>query len=254
MNYQKPENNLFNINTFHETAMNLVENFCSVICRPVELILRPWHGTRYFPVPVIFLSTALMLFLPLFSAVTSGLFSIVPFMRVPQPVGVFGIGSLSKLYFLLTFVHSIRLYRRMFNLASEQYSPFEGPPLPFFYLLPKGGSFWFCRIVLEPVVLFIVAKVLESFFIFQSGLTTYCEFAAICLAMKSFISWYRAWEYMRIILDNKFAAPIIMRAAEDKATDEEMASIHMASFPRNLSPEMRAETAQRVARDFEMQP
>lgn len=250
---QKQESNLFNINTFHETAMNLVENFCSVICRPVELVLRPWHGTRYFPVPVIFLSTALMILLPVFSAVTSGLFSIIPFMRVPQPVGMFGMGSLAQLYFLLTFVHSIRLYRRMMDMSKEQYSPFEGPPLPFFHLLPKGGDFWFCRILLEPAALFIGAKILESFWIFQSGLTTYCEFAAFCLAMKSFIGWYRGWEYIRSILDSKFAGPIIMRVAEDQATDDEMASIHMASFPKNLSPEMRAETASRVVRDFEMQ-
>ena len=52
-------------------GMNIVETFCSVLSMPVEIILRPWYGTRYFPVPVIFFSAFLMLLLPTFSAVAT---------------------------------------------------------------------------------------------------------------------------------------------------------------------------------------
>ena len=251
MQNQQSQPSLFNINDFHETSLNVCENFCAVFCRPLELILRPRHGTQYFQLPVIFFASALMLLMPLFSAVTSGLFSLVPFMRVPPPMGLFGIGSLSKLYFLLSAVHGVRLYRRMLNMASESHSEFEGPPLPFFYALPKGNSFWFTRIVLEPAFVFISAKVLESFFIFQSGLTTYCEFTAVCLCMKGYIGWYRDWRYIRKLMDMKFAGPIIAKLVDNSASDEELASIHMASFPKNLEPELREAAVAHIARAYE---
>jgi hypothetical protein len=247
---QAGQSGALNINQLQETAMNLVENFCAVICRPVELILRPWHSTRYFPVPVMFFSNVLMIFLPFFSAMAIGAVSMIPFVRLQLPPGLFDIGSLAKLYFLLSFVHGIRLYRRMLDMSLEICSEFEGPPLPFFLLLPKGGNFWFCRIVWEPAFVLISAKVLGYIFIFQPGLVIYCELAAMALAMKNFIGWYRAWEFIRNLMDMKFAGPIIAKLAENKATEEDLASIHLASFPKNLSPEMRQAAVSHIARAF----
>ena len=238
------------INRLQDTAMNVVENLCSVICRPVELILRPSHGTRYFPVPVVFFSTMMMIVLPVLSAVTASVVSMIPFVHIQLPPGLFDIGSLAKLYFLLSFIHGIRLYRRMIDMSRETNSEFEGPPLPFFYLLPKGNSFWFCRIVLEPVVVLIAATILGHMFIFQSGLVLYLQLAALALAMKNFIGWYKAWEYIRNIMDMRFAGPIIAKLAENRATEEELATVHMASFPKNLSPDLRQAAVSHIARAF----
>jgi hypothetical protein len=239
-----------NINQLQETAMNVVENFCGVICRPVELILRPWHGTRYFPVPVIFFSTAMMIFLPIFSAVARGAISMIPLVRMTIPIGLFDIGSLAKLYFLLSVIHGIRLYRRMIDMSRETNSHFEGPPLPFFALLPKSSNFWFCRIVLEPAFLIVAAMVLEHLFIVQSGLATFLEFSAVALAMKNFIGWYRAWEYIRNLMDMRFAGPIIAKLAENRATEEDLATVHLASFPKNLAPDIRQAAVSHIARAF----
>ena len=163
-------------------------------------------------------------------------------------MGLFSIGSLSKLYFLLSFVHGIRLYRRMIDMSREQNSEFEGPPLPFFHLLPGSGSFWFTRIVLEPAVVFVAATLLEGIFIFQSGLSTYLHFAALALAMKNFIGWYKAWEYLRQLMDMRFAAPIIAKLVENQATEDDLAPIHLASFPKNLSPDIRQAAVSHIAR------
>jgi hypothetical protein len=241
---------LLNIHQLQETAMNVVENFCGVICRPVELIIRPWHGTRYFSVPVIFFSTMMMIFLPIFSAVAIGAISMIPMVRMQMPPGLFDITSLAKLYFLLSLIHGIRLYRRMINMSLETNSTFEGPALPFFALVPKGNNFWFCRIVLEPVFVMISAMVLGHLYIFQPGLVLYLEFAAAALAMKNFIGWYRAWEYIRNLMDMRFAGPIIAKLAENKATDEELNTVHLAAFPKNLSPEMREAAVKHIARAF----
>jgi integrase len=48
MNPQQPDTTT-PINQLQNIAMNIVEVFCSIICLPVEIILRPQYGTRYYP-------------------------------------------------------------------------------------------------------------------------------------------------------------------------------------------------------------
>jgi hypothetical protein len=125
------EKSPMSIDALQETAINVVELFCGIICRPVELILRPWHGTRYFQPTVIFCSTMLMIFIPAFSAAVTGIGSMIPFTRFVPPPGMFGMGSFATLYFALSFLHGIRIYRRMVHMELEEHSEYEGGPLPF---------------------------------------------------------------------------------------------------------------------------
>jgi hypothetical protein len=48
------------------------ETICSIISMPVEMLIRPQYGTRYFSVPVTFFSGALMLLLPALSLMWQG--------------------------------------------------------------------------------------------------------------------------------------------------------------------------------------
>lgn len=248
--FESPSPSPMSFGQMQNIGMNIVETFCSVLSMPVEIILRPWYGTRYFPVPVIFFSAFLMLLLPTFSAVATAATSMIPFVRFQPPMGLFDIGSLSKLYFLLAVVHGIRCYRRMIDMSREQNSEFEGPPLPFFHLIPGSGSFWFTRIVLEPVFVFVATTLLAGIFIFQPGLATYLHIAALAMAMKAFIGWFRVWEYLRQIMDMRFAAPIIAKLVENQATQDDLAPLHLASFPKNLSPEIRQAAVSHIARVF----
>jgi hypothetical protein len=70
------------------------------------------------------------------------------------------------------------------------------------------------------------------------------------LAMKEFIVWYRAWEYLRELIDARFAGPIIARMVENRATEDDLAIIHLASFPKNLSPDIRQAAVSHIARAF----
>jgi len=238
------------IEQMQNLAMNIVQNVCSIVCMPVEIIIRPQYGTRYFSIPVVFFSALMMMFLPLLSSAAASVVGMIPFTRMQMPVGLFDIGSLSTLYFLLSFIHGIRLYRRMLHMELEKNSEFEGPPLPFFRLIPGSGSFWFTRIVLEPVFVFVAASVLQHMYIIQGSLSTYLHMAALMLVMKNFISWYRAWEYIRKLMDLRYAGPIIAKLVENKATEDDLASVHLASFPKNISPEMRQAAGAYIARAF----
>ena len=110
--------------------------------------MRPRYGTRYFPPTVMFFSCAMMLVQTMISEMASS-FSMPLFMaaRIQQAQALLGISSLTKLFFFLLFLHGFRLWRLMFKMELEQNSRYEGPALPFFYLLPWSKYFWFTRIV-----------------------------------------------------------------------------------------------------------
>ncbi len=241
---------LFNINQLELVALNVVENFCAVVTRPVEIIIRPWHGSRYFTLAIIFFTNAMMIVLPILSVLMTSMVSMIPLVRVPPAMGLFGIGSLAKLYFLLTLIHGVRIYRLMIHPEKEKHSQYEGPPLPFFQLLPKSNSFWFTRIVLEPTLVFATAVVLGPMYIITSGLANYLQFAAMALAMKEFIGWYRSWLFIREPMDQAFAGPIIAKLVQNQATQEDLAPLHIASFPENLPADLRNSAVAHIARVF----
>ena len=70
------------------------------------------------------------------------------------------------------------------------------------------------------------------------------------LCMKCFIAWFRQWEYLRQMMDARFAGLIISKLAENRATEEDLATVHLASFPKNLPPEMRDAAVSHIARSF----
>lgn len=172
----------------------------------------------------------------------------LPFASFHGPVGLFGIGTLSKLFFLGSFVHGFRIWRRMIHLEQEKHSRSEGLALPIFRILP--GGFWLCRIVWEPLFVLAAAITLPNLFILQASAAHYLLLAAICLAMKQYTAWYREWEYLRDIMDNRFAGPIIAKVAENTATEDERATVHMASLPKDLPDDLRKDTIAHIARAY----
>jgi hypothetical protein len=251
MQPSKPDHSsAMSIERLHNTAINVVEAICSVIAMPVETLLRPWYGTRYYPPPVVFFASVLMILIPAIAALFGDIVGMIPFSHPARSIGLFDIGSLAKLYFLLAVVHAVRLYRRMVTMSKEQCSTWEGAPLPFFQLIPWCRSFWVTRIVAEPLFILLASTVLQDFFLIQSGLATYLRLAAVALACKQFVSWYRSWEYLRDLMDAKNAGPILARLVENDATEEELSTIHLASFPTDVPPEIRTQAAVSIARAY----
>lgn len=130
----------------------------------------------------------------------------------------------------------------------EQHSRYEGPALPFFAFLPKSNSFWFTRIVLEPCFVFLAAIVLQDLLIVQSGLGTYLQVATLALAMKNYVRWFRTYQFIRDGLDNAFAAPEVAKLLDNTATQEGLAKINVAGFPKDLDPTTRRAAAVQIAR------
>lgn len=232
------------INQYQDVAVNVVYNFCSIFTIPIEMLLRPQYGTRYFPPIIMFLTATLMVLLPLFSSVAQSISHMLPFARFRGPIGLYGIGTISKLYFTGSMIHGFRTWRRMVHMEREEISAFEGPALPIFRILPRG--FWKCRIIYEPVFVLLVAIVLSNVFVLQSSAQHYLMFAALMLAMKNYCAWYMAWQYLRELMDMKNAGPILAKIVDNTASDDEFAQVHLASLPPD--PDIRRRTVEHVRR------
>jgi hypothetical protein len=231
-------------------SLEIGHTICSVISDGVEVILRPWSGTRYTPPTIQFFSMAMMLLLPAVMSLISNFVQMIPLLQVPHPVGLFSLGDYAKVYFVICAVHGVRKWRRMIDPSREAHSEYEGPALPFFQWLPKGRSFWFVRIVLEPAFVLAVAIVLQDFFIARPSLSLYLKFAALALFIKNFISWFRAWEFLRITMDIGNAAPALAKLMDDQASEAELEPLHLASLPKNIDPEIRKATIAHIARNY----
>jgi hypothetical protein len=66
--------------------------------------------------------------------------------------------------------------------------------------------------------------------------------------MKEFCVWYRAWDYIRTMLDVRFVSPLIAKISRNEATEEDLAPVHMASLPKNLPSEIRTSLADHLRR------
>jgi hypothetical protein len=232
---------------YQEFAINVVYTFTSIVSAPVEMVLRPQYGSEYFSPVVTFFAGVMMVMLPVISLFADGVSHMIPFVRIPAPVGVFGIGTLSRLYFLGGFIHGFRIWRRMIHPERELHSQWAGPPLPFFYILP-WSSWWVIRIIYEPVFVFALSMVLTNFFILQGSAAHYLMFAAVMLAMKNYVEWYMQWRYLRQIMNSRAVAPIIAKVADNTATEDERAMVHMASLPKDIPEDLRRDTLAHVAR------
>jgi hypothetical protein len=149
-----------NIYTMHETAMNVVYALASIVTMPVESFVRPWFGSTYYAPPIFFLALFMLIVASAFFGVATGLAGMIPGTNIREPAGIYSLGSITTLFLLAGFVHGCRIWRRMIRMELEENSTFEGPPLPIFALLPKGDSFWFVRLVYEPVLVAAIAIVL----------------------------------------------------------------------------------------------
>lgn len=238
------------IDQLQDRALNIIYNGASLFTMPLEMMLRPWYGSLYFSAANQFFTAILLVILSAFWTVTLTIGQMIPFVHFRGPVGIYGIGSLTEFFFLAGIVHGIRIWRRMIHPETEDIATFEGSPLPIFGWLPNGGSHWFVRIVYEPALVFALSIVLSTMFIIQSPLMLYLQIAAILLAMKSYVAWFKHWLFIRGLMDIANAAPIIARIVNNTASNEDMARVHLASLPKNLPPEVRKATIAHVARSY----
>ena len=134
----------------------------------------------------------------------------------------------------------------MIHMDREQNSQFEGPALFIFNLLP--GSFWKVRILYEPLFLYLLSKVLPNFYILQPSAAHYLTIAALALAMKQYTAWFMQWQFLRGLMDMRNSGPIIAKFVDNTATEDDLATIHLASLPRDIPEDVRRDTAAHIAR------
>jgi hypothetical protein len=58
------------------------------------------------------------------------------------------------------------------------------------------------------------------------------------------------WEFLRTVMDVRNRGPIIASFVDNTATDEDLATIHLASLPKDIPDDVRRDTASHIARAF----
>jgi hypothetical protein len=239
------------INNLQDGAENLLLFLASILGKTADMVVRPFFGTRYYPPAV---DAFAFLFLLLIAGIHSAFFAlthVIPFVAAPPPPpGMFDLWWLVKISFLAQIFHRARLLRRMIDFSKERFSWYEGPALPFIQLIPGSKSFWRTRIFIEPALVFMTASVLQHVFIFQSSLATFIQVSAVALALKQALHWNMSWQVMRDAMDALHTAPLMSAFIDNRATEEELAPIHLASFPKDATPEVRRAAAIHVARSY----
>ncbi len=224
------------IQHMYQMGMRIAQNVCSIVTTPIEYALRPFFGTRYFdPIQMLF-TWLLMMLLPLLGTTARALrFGA----GAHASTGLIGLATLSILFFVSQAIHGPRIWRRMIHMEREQHSEYEGDALPFFALLPFGGSFWLVRILWEPALVAVLGIALRVIRVIDRPAMVYLLVAAVLLSFKNFLSWYQCWLHLRILMDAKFAGPLVAKAATGKATEKELAQVHMAGFPKSVPVDIR---------------
>lgn len=210
----------------YEMGLRIAQAVCSIVTMPIEYALRPHFGTRYFDPIQALLSWAFMLCLPLFGI-------------AGDAGGLLGLGMLSGLFFASHLIHGPRTWRRMIHMERENHSEYEGEALPIFARLPYGERFWMVRVVYEPVLVVAVAIVFHGIAILDRASMIYLVGAALFLALKNCLFWYQSWLHLRLLMDAKFAGPLVAKAACGNATEKELAQIHLAGFPKSVPADVR---------------
>jgi hypothetical protein len=239
------------INNLQDAALNLLLFLASIVSKSADSMVRPLFGSRYYQPAVDAFAFLLLIVVASMHSLAAEVTHMIPFVGGPPlPAGMFDLWWLVRISFLLQIVHRIRLFRLMINPSKEKFSWYEGPALPFMGLIPGSRSFWKTRTLIEPALVFAVASVLQHLFIFQSSLATFLQVSAVALFVKQSLHWYMSWQVMRDALDAANAAPLMNDFIEGRATDEEMAPVHLASFPKDTTPEIRRVAAIKVARAY----
>jgi hypothetical protein len=247
MQQQRP--GALNYNQMVDSGAHIIQIFLSTFTMPVEYVIRPFFGSQYFPQTASFFSAIVMLALPpIAGAATQVPLIFIAARMQPPPQAVFTLGSLSKLFFLLLFVHTLRTAWLKLDLSREEHSEFEGPPLLPIRLLPWGNSFWVCRILVEPLTVIALAVFMRRLLIFDASLSNFLIFASMCLVMKQYLAWHGAWVFLRRTLDAKFAGPVIATLLDEKSNSKELEKIHLVSFPKNTPPDLRRAAVEHLVR------
>ena len=238
----KPENSSMSLQAIYEGGLRVTQGICAIATAPIEYALRPHFSTCYFDPIQMMLTCILMMMLPLLGRVTEYL----PF-ESDGASGFVGLGTFSALFFAASFIHGPRLWRRTFNMDLENHSKFEGEALPFFAYLPLGTNFWVVRVIWEPVFVAGVAVTLSIVPILTRPAMIYLFVCAGLLAAKNYLSWYQSWLYIRGLMDARFVAPLAAKAAAGKATEKELATVHMAGFVGSVPEQIRAVAIAQIA-------
>jgi len=174
-------------------GMDAVHFVASIFAAPFEMALRRRIGSRYMH-PVIL---ALAAFPPILMWAASGAAGKL----VNVSNGFIGMGRVYIAFQILYWLHIVHVVHVFAKPEKEELSYEDGKAAPFWKLLPKGDSWAMTRFIYEPVLVLGLGIFLPLMGILTPAAGMYFGFGAFALVLRTLFIYYRAWEFLRDILD-----------------------------------------------------
>jgi hypothetical protein len=176
-----------------DTGINIAYTGASAVAAPAEILCRWWQGSRYNNIVILPLAQLGLIGLTV-AGVTGGHY-------VNGGHGLIGIGWVYAAFQIGLWLHYLHVINVMIHPEKERDSREDGVPLAFWKLLPYGSSWNVVRFVYEPGLLIGAGVIGMLIHLFTRTVGLYLVIAGLALVVKVSIIWFRAWQWIRDILD-----------------------------------------------------
>lgn len=209
-----------------EATLNIFLNagdFVSAVgAAPFENLCRSGKGSRYQHLVTTLLAPVIPGALAVFSMMAGGKFG----------HGLIGMGIFYLILVAFTWRHYFHVISMIVKPWKEKLSREDGKPLIFIRALPRGDTWAMARFVYEPGLFIGLAAVLTPLHIITPLVGGYFVAGAIALIVRSAFVYYRAWSYVRDILDNFNLTSELFGGANEAGSEEQIRRSIEEAFKR----------------------
>ena len=182
---------------------------CNGFCLPLEMVLRPRYGTRYFLLTSYAWSWGILQGWVILSWLIRAFRALAP--GIPAETRPVDMGTLLILFYVLFIYHVIRLRRLVVNMNLEKDSEMENPGWKLLRYLPRGKLWTRQRMVYEPIICIAFAVGMYRSEILALPAAAFIMIGGVCLSLKATMIYWQGWEFVRIGRD-AMARTEIMRS------------------------------------------
>lgn len=168
---------------------------CNGFCLPLEMVLRPRYGTRYFLLTSYAWSWGVMQSWLALSWVIRIFRALAP--GIPAETRPVDMGTVLLIFYALFVYHVIRLRRLVVNMNLEKDSEMENSGWKLLRYLPSGKLWTRQRMVYEPVICAAMTIGLYRAEILAFPATAFLLIGSISLSLKATMIYWQGWEFVR---------------------------------------------------------
>jgi hypothetical protein len=191
-------------------ARGIVETIVAVLAAQWEIFTRHKMGSRYQNIVTLLVAPMFPVFLLVYSLTAGG----------RHAAGLIGMGVFYLVQWAFTWKHYLHVIYVIMHPDKEEMSREDGEALPFIKAFPKGDKWAMERFVYEPSLLLVLGVVLTALHVVTLLVGGYMVVGAVAMMLRAVCIYFKAWEYIRDILDD-YAVGVRLAGGRNTPAGEE---------------------------------